>query len=83
MSKLAKDAVNKKLIISKVYLEKILKFFLCHWIFGFRATFLLVSLLDHYFMKKRGGKKDLIWPIDPGGFEMVLILLAETIAIKV
>ena len=83
MSELAKDTVSKNLIISKVCLEKILEFFLRYRILSLRAMLLLVLLLDHYSAEKRGGKKDLIWPIGLGGFEIVFTLLAETIAIEV
>ena len=81
MSKLAKDAVSKNPIISKVRLEKIFEFLLRHWILGLEAMFLLVLLLDHRSAEKRGGKRDSIWLIGPGGFKMVLTLLAKTIAI--
>ena len=80
-SELAKDAVSKSPIISKVRLEKIFEFLLRHQILGLEATLLLVPSLDHCSAEKQGGKKDSIWPIGPGGFEMVLTLLAETIAI--
>ena len=60
MFQLAKNTSSKNQIIFKVLLEKIFKFFLCHWILGFRATLLLVSLLDHWFAEKQDGKKDSI-----------------------
>ena len=78
---LAEDAVSKSPIISKICLEKILEFFSHHRIFGLKVIFLLVSLLDYRPMEKRGGKRDLIWPIGSSGFEMVFILLTKTIAI--
>ena len=81
MSKLAEDTISKNPIISKVCLEKILEFSLCHRILGLRATFLLVPLLDYCFVEKQGGKKNLVWPISLGFFEIVFILLAETITI--
>lgn len=34
-------------------------------------------------MEKQGGKKDLIWPISPSGFEIIFKLLAELIVIQV
>ena len=79
--KLAKDTVSKSPIISKVCLEKIFEFFLCYQIFGLKATFLLVLLLNHCLAKKRSYKRDLILSINLGGFEIVLILLAKTIII--
>ena len=82
-SELAKDAISKSPIISKFRLEKILKFLPRHRILTLGATLLLVPSLDHRPADKRGGKRDLIWPIGLGGFEMVLTLLAKTIAIEV
>ena len=80
-SELAKNTVSKNPIIFKVLLEKILEFLLRHRIFGLKTTFLLVSLLDYYPIEKQSSKWDPIWPINPYGFKMVLILLAELIAI--
>ena len=80
-SELAKDTVSKNSIIFKVLLEKILEFFLRYWIFGLKAMLLLVPLLNYFSAKKRDGKKYLIWPISPGGFEIVFTLLVEIIAI--
>ena len=70
-SELAEDAVSESPIISKVSLEKILEFLPRHRILGPGAMPLLVPLLDHRPAEKRGGKRDSIWPIGPGGFEMV------------
>ena len=64
-----------------ICLEKILKFFLRYRILGLGAMFLLVPLLDYCRAEKRDSKKDSIWLIGPGGFEIVFTLLAETIAI--
>ena len=62
--------------------SKLVEFLPRHQIFHFfGAMLLLVPLLDHRSAEKRGGKKDSIWPIGPGGFKIVLTLLAETIAI--
>ena len=79
---LAKNAISKSLIIFKVFLEKLLEIFLCHRIVGFDATFLLMPLLNHCLVEKQDGKKNSIWLIGLGSFEMILILLAKTIAIK-
>ena len=81
ISNLTKDVVSKNSIISKVFLKKILEFFLYHRIFGLKATLLLVLLLKYCLIEKQGGKKDLLQPIGSTGFEMVLILLEETIVI--
>ena len=75
------DTISKNLIISKICLKKILEFFLRHWIFGLEAMLLLVLLLNYWLVEKQGGKKDLIWLSVPSNFEIVLILLVETIAI--
>ena len=79
--KLAEDIVSKNPIIFEVCLEKILEFFLCHRILEHGTMFLLVLLLDHRPVKKRGGKKNLIWVIGPSSFDKVFTLLAETIAV--
>ena len=78
-SELAEDTISKNPIISKVFLKKILKFLPRYQIFGLRAMFLLVLLLDYCSAKKRGGKPDPIWPIAPD--RMLLILLTKTIVI--
>ena len=58
MFKLAKNIVNKNLIIAKVFLKKVLKLFLCHQILSFKVTFIPIVLLNHYFAKKQDGKND-------------------------
>ena len=78
---LAKNVVSKNSIIFKIFLKKIFKFFPYHWIFGFRIVFLLILLLNYWFIKKQSGKKDLIWPISSDGFKIVFILLLKTIAV--
>ena len=57
---LAKDVVSKNSIVFKVFLEEIFKLLLSHQILGFKTMFLLMSLLNHCFIEKQGGKKDLI-----------------------
>ena len=57
---LAKDAVSKSSIISKVCIEKIFEFLLRHWVFGLEAMFLLVLLLDYRLGEKQDSKKDSI-----------------------
>ena len=63
-------------------MSELVKFLLHHQILHFLgAMLLLVTWLDHRLAEKRGDKRDSIWPIGLGDFEMVFILLAETIAI--
>ena len=62
-------------------LNWILEFFPCHQIFGLGAMLLLMPSLNHCPTEKRGNKRDLIWPISPGDFKIVFILLAKPIAI--
>ena len=81
MSKLAKNTVNKNSIVSNVFLNKILEFFLYYPIFYFRTIFLLISLLNYCSIGKKGRKKDLIWPISFGSFKIIFILLIKTIEI--
>ena len=47
MFELAKDTISKKLIIFKVFLEKIIEFFLRHWILGLKTMLLLMLLLNY------------------------------------
>ena len=77
---LAKNAISKSLIIFKVFLKKVLEFLLYHWIVSLEAI-LLMPLLNHCSAKKRSSKWDLIWPIGPVSFKIILILLAKIIAI--
>ena len=42
---------------------------------------MLMLLLNYRFVKKKDNKKDLIKPIDPGGFKKVFILLAKSIIV--
>ena len=58
-SEMAKDAINKSLIIPKIFLKKIFEFLLRHQIFVLRTMLLLMPLLDHCYIKKQSGKKDL------------------------
>ena len=81
MFKLTKDAISKNSIIFKVFLKKFFEFLLCHQIFGLKATFLLVLLLNYYLAEKQNNKKNPIEPIRPNDFETVLILLVQMIAI--
>ena len=60
MSELVKNAISKNLVIFKVFLEKMLELFLRYWIFGFKAKFLLILLLNYYFAEKQYSKKDMI-----------------------
>ena len=76
---LAENALSKNPIISMVCSKKILEFLLRYRILGLRAMLLLMPLLDYCLAEKRGGKKDSIWPISPGNFEIVFTLLAKTI----
>ena len=81
MFKLAKNAVSKSPIVFKVFLEKILEFFLCHQIFDVKTTLLLMLLLNYCSVKKQSNKKDCIWSIGSSGFKIIFILLVETIAV--
>lgn len=52
MPKLAKDTISKNLIISQVFLEKIFELSLYHWVFGFKATFIVILLLNYHSVRK-------------------------------
>lgn len=79
--KLAKDAISKSLIVSKVLFKEIFELRPRYQIFGLGTTFMLVPLLDYSSAKKQSGKSDLVEPISFSGFEVILILLAEPLAI--
>ena len=81
MFKLVKDTISKNLIAFKVFLEKVLKFPLCYQILGFKATFILMPLLNNCFLEKKNSKKDLIGLINPTSFKIIITLLAKIIAI--
>ena len=83
ISKLAKNTINKSPIISKIFLKKIIEFFLHYQIFSFEAMLLLVLLLDYCLAEKQGGKKDSIWLISSSGFKIIFTLLVKTIVIKI
>ena len=82
-SELAKDAVSKSLIIFKILLEKVFKLSLHHRVLDFGAMFMLIPSPNYRSTKKQGDKHDLIRPVSPNSFEVVLILLAEPVAIQV
>ena len=60
MFELPKIAVGKNLIVFKVFLKKVLELLLYHWIVGFKATLLLMILLNYCSIEKLSGKKNLI-----------------------
>lgn len=81
ISKLAKNAINKSPIISKVFLEKVLKLGLHHWVLGFKIIFILMVALNHHSAKKQSGKNDMVKPVSPSYFEIIFKLLAKVVAI--
>lgn len=80
---LAENIINKSLIVFKVFLEKVFEFRLYYQVFSLKARFILVLLLDYQSVEKQRGKKNLIALISPSSFEVILILLAELVAIQV
>ena len=80
MLKLIYDTISKNPNVFKIVLEKIFEILLYHQIVSPKTTLLLMPLLNHYFAKKQGSKKNSIWHIGLSGFLIVLILLAESIA---
>lgn len=81
--KLAVNAISKDLVLFRVFLEKILKLILYYWVFGFRATIMLMLLLYHYFAEKQSGIKDLVELVDFSSFEIIFALLVKVIAVKI
>lgn len=82
LSKLAIDTVCKSLIVFKVYLEEILKFYPSDRGFFYKAMFMLMPFLGHYTMQKQGSTRDVVGPIGSSGFEVVLILLTKAIPVQ-
>ena len=78
---LAKNTISKNLIIFNIFLKKILEFFLCHQIFGYKSMLILMPLLNYYFAKKQSGKKDLILPFGLSSLKIIFTLLAKIIII--
>ena len=74
MSKLAKNIINKSLIVFKIFLKKVLKLLLYHQILSFKATFILMLLLNYHSIKKQDSKKILIELISPSNFEVIFTL---------
>lgn len=78
---LTKNVISKSLFDFNIFLGEVLKFFLYHQFFNFKITFLLTPLLYYFSADKQSGKKNLVWFINPNGFENILILLIKTVAI--
>ena len=83
MLELAKNIVNKSLIISKIFLKEVFELLLRYLVLGLGATFLLILLLNYCFTKKQDSKKDSIWSIGPSKFEIIFTVLVKTIIIQV
>ena len=83
MSELAVDTISKSLIVSEILSKEVLEFRLRHQVFGLEVIFILVPLLDYQFAKEQGGERDLVGPVCPSGFEVILTLLAELIEIQI
>lgn len=79
--KLVKNAISKNPIISKVFLEKVLELSLCYYILSFKKIFILIIVLNHYFIDKWDGKKDFIRQVSLSNFKIIFILLAKMIVI--
>lgn len=62
---LAANAVNKNLVIFKVFLKENFKLDLCYWVFGFDITFILMPLLNYCSAKLKDNKKNLVRPLTP------------------
>lgn len=80
---LTTDTVSKSPVVSKVLSEEILELSPRHRGLGLRATFMLVPSLYHRSSEERGGKKNAVRPVSPGGLEVILALLAKAVTIHV
>lgn len=47
MLEVATDAISKNLIVLQIFLKKVLKLILYHYVIGFRAIYILMSLLNY------------------------------------
>lgn len=81
ISKFAINIISKNLIILKILLMKIFEFSLYYQIFGFIVTFILILLLNYHFIKEQDGKKDIVRPISPNSFKVILILLTKMVIV--
>lgn len=81
--KLATNIIDKGLVASKVFLKKIFKLSLQYQIVDFRAIFILILLLNYYFIKKYDRKKDLIGFFGLSNFKKIFILLAKLVTIQI
>lgn len=79
--KLAKNVINKNPIIFKVFPKKVFKLSPRYWVLSFGVIFILIPLLNHRFVKKLDGKKNLVRLVGSNNFEIVFTLLAKVLAI--
>ena len=68
-------------VVSKVFSKEILELRPRHRVLGFKATLMLMLLLDHCSAEKRSGEKDAIGPVGLSSFEIIFILLAKAVAV--
>ena len=57
LSELAKNTINKNLIVFKVFLKKTHKFLPRYWIFSLKTMFSLIPLLNYCFKKNKAAIK--------------------------
>lgn len=81
MSKFTIDIIGKNLIISKILSKTIFESSLYYQDFDFIAIFVLVLLQNHCVIEEQGGKKDIVRPISPNNFKVILILLTKMIIV--
>ena len=48
---------------------------------AFKTMFILMLLLNHYFLKKLGNIKDAIKFVDPSNFKIIYILLIKALIV--
>lgn len=77
------NIINKSLIIAKVFLKKFFKFSFHYEFFDFKIIFMLILLLNNYFIEKQSGKKNTIKLISIGNLKIIFILLAKLITIQI
>ena len=77
------DAINKSSGVANVLLEEFLELWPGHWHGSVATLFVLEALLGDQPMQKQSYEWNSFWPFGPGGFEVILTLLAKLIAVHV
>ena len=75
------DAINKSPEVAKVLSEEFLELLPGHRHGSVATSFVLKPSMGDRSTQKRSCKWNSVWPFGPGGFEVILTLLAKSIAV--